>query len=346
MVWACIGKNFKSPLIFINGNLNAERYVEMLQTNNIFDNIKNQFDESKVRFQQDGATSHTAKTSVKYIKENINLIEQWPSNSPDLSPIENLWGILKHHLQEKELSSLDELKSALIDEWNNIDLALINSLIESIPKQMELCLIQEGKPIGHLLHRVKSPKYFPLTRENRIENQENETEFGNCINDESIENQENETEFGNCNAGNSTESIFTVFSTDSYEVISSDQLTQCTCYFRANTIIYRFIPPDFQKIGKYFATIVRHCNSNFLIIRNFSNSFSYIEHPITAKCNPKLHHQGGVRIVIPNCLRKLEIIYLQFENLKIATMFHKVLLDSLKEESEIGNHEISTNQEE
>lgn len=48
-------------------------------------------------FQQDGARAHTSKASVEWLNKNINgyiLPGDWPPNSPDLSPIENVWSIM------------------------------------------------------------------------------------------------------------------------------------------------------------------------------------------------------------------------------------------------------------
>ena len=46
-------------------------------------------------FQQDGARAHTSAVSRAWLNKNIpNYNENWPPNSPDLSPIKNLWSIL------------------------------------------------------------------------------------------------------------------------------------------------------------------------------------------------------------------------------------------------------------
>ena len=48
-------------------------------------------------FQQDGARAHTSKATIAWLDANIKHYipaEDWPPNSPDLSPIENVWSIM------------------------------------------------------------------------------------------------------------------------------------------------------------------------------------------------------------------------------------------------------------
>ena len=41
------------------------------------------------RFQQDNDPKHTSRVAKDFIQKNIPKIMDWPSNSPDLNPIEN-----------------------------------------------------------------------------------------------------------------------------------------------------------------------------------------------------------------------------------------------------------------
>ncbi len=53
-------------------------------------------------FQQDGAPCHTAKSITQWLGDcQILYISDWPGNSPDLNPIENIWQVIKKDLQGK-----------------------------------------------------------------------------------------------------------------------------------------------------------------------------------------------------------------------------------------------------
>jgi hypothetical protein len=53
MVWGCVGLGFKSKLIFIDGTLTGQGYRQMLEENQIFDQIKQEFPDTKITFQQE-----------------------------------------------------------------------------------------------------------------------------------------------------------------------------------------------------------------------------------------------------------------------------------------------------
>jgi hypothetical protein len=137
--------------------LNAERYQKMLTDEGVLADMQAFFGERNGYFQQDGAPAHRAKTTVKMIEEQIGLIRDWPANSPDLSVIENLWGILKRKASERSPKTVHELKQAVFDEWDNLDQETIDALVDTTTEKFKMCISEEGKSINHLVRKMHQP---------------------------------------------------------------------------------------------------------------------------------------------------------------------------------------------
>jgi transposase len=146
MIWAAFGHFGKSDLSFITTKLNANGYRELLEEH--LDDISQKFGDSEWTFQQDNAPIHRAKANFPWFRsKNINLLE-WPALSPDLNPLENVWGILARRVyaEGRQFSDVEELKRAIVGVWNEISLEDLRKHSDSMPNRIfEVIKNQGGK---------------------------------------------------------------------------------------------------------------------------------------------------------------------------------------------------------
>ena len=70
----------------------------------------------------------------------------WPANSPDLNPIENLWGIVKRKMRYARLNNAEELKATIRATWALITPEQCHRLIDSMPRRIAAVIQAKGAP--------------------------------------------------------------------------------------------------------------------------------------------------------------------------------------------------------
>ncbi len=84
--------------------------------------------------QHDNAWPHVARISTQFLEaENIPVLA-WPAYSPDMSPIEHVWDALDRRIWQRVPvpANIQQLHTAIEEEWTNISQATINNLINSM----------------------------------------------------------------------------------------------------------------------------------------------------------------------------------------------------------------------
>ncbi len=98
MIWAAMSSAGVGPLCFLKSTVNAAIYQEILE-HFMLPSADKLYGDADFIFQQDLAPAHTAKGTKSWFNDHGVTVLDWPANSPDLNPLENLWGIVKKKMR-------------------------------------------------------------------------------------------------------------------------------------------------------------------------------------------------------------------------------------------------------
>lgn len=123
--------------------MDANKYIQILN-DNLIPIMKNK---DGFIFQHDNDPKHKAAKTKQFLKNNNITVLEWPSCSPDLNPIENVWKILKERVYKCKSKNNDEFIKNITNEWNNIDKKILRSLINSMPNRIHKVIENNGDVI-------------------------------------------------------------------------------------------------------------------------------------------------------------------------------------------------------
>ena len=130
-------------LYFIERNMNSNMYCEILQQSMIPSLQKLG---RRAVFQHNNYPKHTSKTTIALQKRLRVKVMDWPSISPDLNPIEHLWGILKRKVEVCKISNICLLRDVVMEELKSIPVATCEALVNSMLRRVKAVLDNDG---GH-----------------------------------------------------------------------------------------------------------------------------------------------------------------------------------------------------
>lgn len=135
MVWGAISAHGKSELAFLEGKQDSDKYIWTL-SEYLLPFVDKEFGRDCI-FQQDGASIHTSTTTKSFLEDQQVEIMEWPSLSPDLNIIENVWGVLARAVYDggRQFETKESLIATIRAEWAKIDPNLLAKLFESLERR-------------------------------------------------------------------------------------------------------------------------------------------------------------------------------------------------------------------
>jgi len=151
LVWSCFSCEGIGFLCKIDGIMDSNLFLQILQ-GELKDSIKYfKFREEECIFQQDNDPKHKSKLVQEWLKKQKFSVLDWPAQSPDLNPIENLWAILKRKLNQysEPPKGIHQLWERIEETWNKIEIETCKKLIESMPNRMASVVKAKGGWINY-----------------------------------------------------------------------------------------------------------------------------------------------------------------------------------------------------
>ena len=129
MLWGCLLQEGLIALHKIDGTMRKRNYVDILKQH-LKTSVRKLKLGCKWVFQMDNDPKHTSKVVSKWLKDNKVKVLEWPSQSPDLNPIEHLWAELKKCVRARRPTNLTQ------EEWSKIHPTHCGKLVEGYLKRL------------------------------------------------------------------------------------------------------------------------------------------------------------------------------------------------------------------
>jgi transposase len=144
-VWGCFSSKGFGRIMCFKQNLNAKLMCDIYKRG-LLPTARNQFgpDSTSWKLLEDNDPKHASKLAKKWKAENGVKNIDWPSASPDVNPIENVWNLVKMSLQKKKLKTPRSLARAIKRQWKTLPQELAVKLVDSMKNRVSDVIENKG----------------------------------------------------------------------------------------------------------------------------------------------------------------------------------------------------------
>ncbi|CAK9827632.1 Transposable element Tcb1 transposase [Anthophora retusa] len=146
MIWSCMTSEGVGCVDKIEGTMTAKSYIKILENSLLISLEKWGKTIPDVIFQHDNDPKHKANCTKQWLVTQGFQVLDWPPQSPDLNPIEHLWGLLKRSVANFEPGSRSSLQlwADVVLAWQNIQREQCRNLVDSMPRRIKAVIKAKG----------------------------------------------------------------------------------------------------------------------------------------------------------------------------------------------------------
>ncbi|ORD93310.1 TCB1 [Enterospora canceri] len=119
--------------------MNSSKYISLIRDTVLDDMITSGVDLKTMVFMQDNASCHKSKKTSRWFADSNITLGFHPAQSPDLNPIEFVWGWLKKRVNKRqgEIINKDDLLRVIVDEASKVNPATIRKHFSALPARLK-----------------------------------------------------------------------------------------------------------------------------------------------------------------------------------------------------------------
>lgn len=147
--WGCMSFYAWGPLMEFDGWVDAQSYLEITLKNYLLPEME--ASSKNLVFQQDNARPHTGKKVLEWLRKQKFETIEWPPQSPDLSPIELVWNILKMRLKalRPRPRTKADISAAFHKLYSELDDGIRMKTINLFRNKLKECIEINGYPVKY-----------------------------------------------------------------------------------------------------------------------------------------------------------------------------------------------------
>ncbi|KAK3570071.1 hypothetical protein QTP86_010237 [Hemibagrus guttatus] len=143
MLWGCFSAKGPGRLIRVKERMNGAMYREILSKNLLPSARALKMKRGWV-FQHDNDPKHTARATKEWLRKKHFKVLEWPSQSPDLNLIGNLWRELKIRVAQRQPQNITALEEICMEEWAKLPATVCKNLVATYRKHLTSVIANKG----------------------------------------------------------------------------------------------------------------------------------------------------------------------------------------------------------